>query len=355
MNASLSSPRLYLPVLALVAFAAGAVWFSPFYLNMAILFLLFAIWGHAWNIIGGYGNSLSLGHAAFVTLGAYIPTLLLKNFGLTPLVGVFAGMAAAIVLAAFVGWVTFRLKGAYFAIGTLAIITLIHYLVLHFRDLTGGSQGLSVPFRGNDPLYLQFSSNLGYFYILLAMALVITWVMYRFDRSQFGYHLRAAGQDELAARSIGIDTKRVKLKGFMLSAAITAAAATVYAQFIYHLSPMYVVHLQLSVLILLPVVIGGSGTVWGPVLGAALLVPVEQLAQRELGGSYAGAQLILYGLVVIIIMRYRPDGIIGPLSKVYECVVAHLPGGGGGTSTGSDGAPLPPAGDGAVADTKNSV
>ncbi len=332
----LTSPRFYVPAIALLLFAVGPVWYTPFYLNMAILFLLFTVWGHAWNIIGGYGNSLSLGHAAFVALGAYVPTLLLLEYELTPLLGVFPGVLAAIVVAAFVGWITFRLKGAYFAIGTLAIITLMHYLVLHFRDLTGGSQGLSVPYRGNDPLYLQFSNNLGYFYILLVMAVAITFVMHRFDRSQFGYHLRAAGQDELAARSIGIDTKRVKLWGFMLSAAITAAAATVYAQFIYHLAPLYVVHLQLSILILLPVVIGGSGTVWGPVVGAALLVPVEQLAQRELGGTYAGAQLILYGLVVIIVVLYRPAGIVGPLGRVYDRALAYLPG--GGTPGPEDGA-----------------
>lgn len=329
MRMSVTSPRFYVPTLALAIFAITPLWYTPFYLNMAILFLLFAIWGHAWNIIGGYGNSLSLGHAAFVALGAYVPTILLRDFELTPLIGVFAGVVAAMAVAAFVGWITFRLKGAYFAIGTLAIITLMHYLVLHFRSLTGGSQGLSVPYRGHDPLYLQFSNNLAYFYILLGMAIIVTWIMHRFDRSQFGYHLRAAGQDELAARSIGIDTKKIKLKGFMLSAAITAVAATVYAQFIYHLAPLYVVHIQLSILILLPVVIGGSGTVWGPIVGAALLVVVEQLAQRELGGTYAGAQLILYGLVVILVVRYRPDGIVEPLGRLYDRIIARLPGGKG--------------------------
>ena len=334
MTVSLTSPRVYVPALALAVFAIAPLWFTPFYLNMAILFLIFAIWGHAWNIIGGYGNSLSLGHAAFVALGSYVPVLLLKYYELTPLVGVFAGVAAAVAVAALVGWITFRLRGAYFAIGTLAIITLMHYLVLHFRGITGGSQGLSVPFRGNDPLFLQFSSNLWYFYILLGLGVVVTWIMHRFDRSQFGYHLRAAGQDELAARSIGIDTRKVKLKGFMLSAAITAVAATVYAQFVYHLSPLYVVHIQLSILILLPVVIGGPATVWGPVLGAALLVPVEQIAQRELGGTFGGAQLIIYGLVVILVMRYRPEGIIGPLARVYHWLLARLPGGNGGPPPG---------------------
>jgi branched-chain amino acid transport system permease protein len=137
----------------------------------------------------------------FYCLGL-MPTLLLRQYELSPLIGVFAGMAAAVVLAAFVGWVTFRLKGAYFAIGTLAIITLMHYLVLHFRDLTGGSQGLSVPFRGHDPLYLQFSSNLGYFYILLVMAVVITWIMHRFDRSQFGWWFRCVANGCAGKRNL---------------------------------------------------------------------------------------------------------------------------------------------------------
>lgn len=327
MTMAVSSPRTYVPLLLLMALVLSPIWFTPFYLNMAILFLLFAIWGHAWNIIGGYGNSLSLGHAAFVALGAYVPTLLLRAYDLTPLIGMFPGMAAAVALAAFVGWVTFRLKGAYFAIATLAIMALMHYMTLHFRSVTGGAQGVSVPYRGSDPLYLQFTNNLYYYYILLAMALLVTWIVWRFDRSQFGYHLRAAGQDEVAARSIGIDTRKVKLWAFMLSAAITAAAATVYAQFIYHLDPFYVVHVRLAILILLPAVIGGPATVWGPVVGAALLVPVEQIAQRELGGTYAGAQLILYGLVVIVILRYRPDGLVGMLQPIYEALLQRLPGG----------------------------
>jgi branched-chain amino acid transport system permease protein len=222
--------------------------------------------------------------------------------------------------------VTFRLKGAYFAIATLAIITLLHYMTLHFRGVTGGAQGITVPYRGHDPLFLQFETNHYYYYILLAMAVLVTWIMHRFDRSQFGFHLRAAGQDEVAAQALGIDTRKVKLWGFMLSAAITAVAATIYTQFIYHIDPFYIVHIQLSILILLPAVIGGPATVWGPVVGAALLVPVEQFAQRELGGTYAGAQLILYGVVVILVLRYRPDGIIGTISWLYGGLIKRLPG-----------------------------
>jgi branched-chain amino acid transport system permease protein len=323
-----TSPRTYVPVVVLAIFAASPLWLGSFYLNMAILFLLFAIWGHAWNIIGGYGNSLSLGHAAFVALGAYVPALLLRAFELTPLVGMVFGMLAAMGVAAFVGWVTFRLKGAYFAIATLAIITVMHYATLHFRGLTGGAQGITVPFRGHDPLFLQFQGNAAYFYILLVLALAVTAIMHRFAHSQFGFHLRAAGLDEPAAQSIGIETRKVKLWAFVLSAAITAAAATIYTQFIYHIDPFYVVHVQLSILILLPVVIGGPATVWGPVAGAALLVPLEQLAQRELGGTYAGAQLILYGVVVILVLRYLPEGILGFLARAYDRCLAVLPGGG---------------------------
>lgn len=323
----LTSPRLYVPLLALVVMVLLPGWMTAFYLNMAILFLLFAIWGHAWNIIGGYGNSLSLGHAAFVAMGAYTPTLLLINFGISPLIGVWAGVVLAMALAAFVGWATLRLRGAYFAIATLAIITVLHYLVLHFRGITMGAQGLSVPFRGHDPLYLQFDSNVWFYYILLVLAVLVTYVMHRLERSQFGYHLRAAGQDETAARAIGIDTARTKLWAFLLSAAITAVAATIYTQFVYLIDPFYTVHVQFSILILLPAVVGGLGTVWGPVAGAALLVPIEQFSQRHLGGTYAGAQLILYGLAVILVLRFRPQGIIGWLAAGYERLLRVLPGG----------------------------
>lgn len=324
---ALATPRVYVPLLILALFLVAPRWMTPFYLNMAILFLLFAVWGHAWNIIGGYANSLSLGHSAFVAMGAYAPVLLLRNYEITPIIGVWLGVLLSMGLAVLVGWATFRLRGAYFAIATLAMISLLHYLVLHFRGLTGGAQGITVPFRGHDPLYLQFDSNVYYYYILLVLAVLVTWIMQVFERSRLGYHVRATGQDETAAQAIGIDTRAAKMQAFLLSAAITAFGGTIYAMFVYHIDPFYVVHVQFSILIVLPAVVGGLGTVWGPVIGAAILVPVEQLAQRELGGTYAGAQLILYGLVVILILRYRPEGAIHWLARPYTRFLRALPGG----------------------------
>lgn len=327
MMRSLTFPKVYVPVLVLLALLLLPFWTSPSQLNIAVLTLLFIVLAQAWNIIGGYGNSLSLGHAAFFAMGAYGSTLLFVRYELTPLIGLWVGIFLALVLAALVGWATLRLRGAYFAIATLAIVVLMHLLILTFRGLTGGAQGVRLPYRGPDPLYLQFSGDLPYYYIMLFFAGLATYLIYRLERSQLGYHLRATGQDEVAAQSIGINTPWVKLKALFLSAAITALGGTLYIQYIYLIDPFYVVSVEFSLLIAIPAVIGGMSTVWGPVVGAALLIPIDQYTQNWLGGTYAGAQLIVYGLILLLIVRYRPDGIIGWVESAYEWLLRRLPGG----------------------------
>jgi branched-chain amino acid transport system permease protein len=324
---SLILPKVYVPLFVLLVLLLLPSWASRAQLNIAVLVLLFIVLAQAWNIIGGYGNSLSLGHAAFFSMGAYGSTLLFVQYGLTPLIGLWIGILLAIILAALVGWATLRLRGAYFAIATLAVVVLMQLLVLTFRDFTGGAQGVRLPFRGADPLYLQFMGDSPYYYIMLFFAGLATYLIYRLERSQLGYHLRATGQDEIAAQAIGINTPWVKLRALFLSAAITALGGTLYVQYIYLIDPFYVVSVQFSILIAIPAIIGGVSTVWGPVVGAVLLIPIDQYTQKWLGGTQAGAQLIVYGLILLLVIRYRPSGIIEWVERGYAWLLRRLPGG----------------------------
>jgi branched-chain amino acid transport system permease protein len=324
---SLILPKVYVPLLVLVALLLMPSWASRTQLNIAVLVLLFVILAQAWNIIGGYGNSLSLGHAAFFAMGAYGSTLLLVRYDVTPLIGLWLGVLLALMLAALVGWATLRLRGAYFAIATLAVVVLMQLLVLTFRDFTGGAQGVRIPFLGVDPLYLQFVGDAPYYYIVLFFAGLATYLIYRLEHSQLGYRLRATGQDETAAQAIGINTPWVKLKALFLSAAITALGGTLYVQYVYLIDPFYVVSVQFSILIAIPAILGGVSTVWGPVAGAVLLIPIDQYTQRLLGGTQAGAQLIVYGLILLLVIRYRPNGIIEWVERGYKWLLRRLPGG----------------------------
>jgi branched-chain amino acid transport system permease protein len=333
------------PGLALVGGLAGLVLLlvllplvaTSFQITIATTVYLFIVLGHAWNIIGGYGNRLSLGHAAFFAVGAYTSTIILIRWDVPPPIGILAAMAVSCVLAVAVGFATLRLEGAYFAIATLAIVVLVELLILQFDGLTEGARGLVVPFRGHDPLYLQFGTSTPFYYIFLVAAVLTVWLMHRFEGSRLGYRLRAAGQDENAARSVGIDTPRVRLRALMISAAVTAAAGTLYAQYVYVLDPVYLASVDLSVLIAVVPVVGGVSTVWGPVVAAAVLVPIEQYFRALLPSTYAGAQLMLYGVILIFVLRYRPDGLWGMVTSArHRFTQGRAQNDGAGVAEGTD-------------------
>jgi branched-chain amino acid transport system permease protein len=290
---------------------------SSFAVDILIRILLFAFIGSAWNLMGGYAKQLSLGHVAFFGLGAYTSTLLQIDFGISPWIGMVAGGIVGMLASLPIGWLCFRLRGPYFTIATIATAQVLMLIFLKFRNFAWGAEGTTIPNLGHAPLMMQFESKAAYYYIalgLLALALAITaWI----ERARVGYYLVAIGEDQDAAEAVGVDAARVKREIYMISAFLTALAGTFYTQFIYFIDPQTAFNFSVSIEAALVSIVGGIGTLWGPVIGTVLLETTSALLQSWLGNSIGGVQLTVYSLILMAVILWRPTGIMGYLSEVY--------------------------------------
>jgi branched-chain amino acid transport system permease protein len=309
-------PRSSLAVLAVVAVLAVAVTFvvkDKFYLHVLIMMLFYAAISSAWNIVGGFAGQLSLGHAAFFGIGAYTSTLLFINLGVSPWIGMLAGGVLATVVAGAIGWPSFRLRGPFFTLVTIAFAEVLRILTLYAHDFTKGSIGISVPFRpavGNF-IFRQLSA---YVYVAVGFLLLTVVVSLWVENSRLGYYLAALREDEDAAQALGIVTARYKLVAVLISAFLTALGGTFYAQYIFYIEPFQTFSLDFSVLLAMMAIIGGVGTVWGPVAGAFLITPLQEVLQAKLGGELHGLHLVVYGAALIAVVILLPQGIVPSLA-----------------------------------------
>jgi branched-chain amino acid transport system permease protein len=297
--------------LALIMLALPQVVTSSFALDILIRILLFSFIGVAWNLMGGYAKQLSLGHAAYFGLGAYTSTLLQIDFDISPWIGMIAGGVVAALASLPIGWLCFRLRGPYFTIATIATAQALMLIFLKFRDFAWGAEGTTIPNLGSAPLMLQFEDKASYYYValgLLALGLLVTWLI---ERSFIGYYLVAIGEDEDAAEAIGVDAPRIKRDIYMISAFLTALAGTFYVQYIYFIDPATAFNFNISIEAALVSIVGGIGTLWGPVIGTVLLETTSALLQSWLGSSTGGVQLTVYSLILMAVILWRPTGLIG--------------------------------------------
>jgi branched-chain amino acid transport system permease protein len=293
---------------------------SAFAVDIYIRILLFAFIGVAWNLMGGYAKQLSLGHAAYFGLGAYTSTILQIDFNVSPWIGMLAGGGVAMLASLPIGAVCFRLRGPYFAIATIASAQVLMLLFLKFRDFAWGAEGTTLPNLGNAPLMMQFEAKAPYYYIalgLLALGLVIT---HRIERSWMGYYLVAVGEDEDAAEAIGVNATRIKRNIYLISAFLTALAGTFYIQYLYFIDPPTAFSFNVSVEAALVSIVGGIGTLWGPVVGTILLEATSAMLQSWLGSGHGGVQLTVYSLILIAVILWRPAGLLGVLTDAYARV-----------------------------------
>jgi branched-chain amino acid transport system permease protein len=262
-------------------------------LNVFLLIFLFGYLAQSWNILGGFAGQLSLGHAAFFGIGAYTSTLLFTELGISPWIGMVAGMATSGLFGLFIGFVSFhyRLAGPFFTLATIAFAELTRLTALHLK-MTGGSMGILIPLQGDNFWQFQFSDKAPYYYIALVMLAAVTALIWWISRSQLGYYFHAVRQDEDAAEAIGIDTRRCKLIAVTLSAALTGAGGTFYAQYTQYIVPDDILSVGLSVEIILRAIIGGSTTVFGPVIGSFILTPVAEATRVLFSGAGSGAAVV---------------------------------------------------------------
>jgi branched-chain amino acid transport system permease protein len=315
------SGALWVGALALTMLALPLLVKNTFAIDILIRVLLFAFIGVAWNLMGGYAKQLSLGHAAYFGLGAYTSTILLVRYGVSPWIGILAGGVVAMAASLPIGAICFRLRGPYFAIATIATAQVLMLLFLKFRDFAWGAEGTTIPFLGNAPLMMQFSGKAGYYYLALALLALGLLLTYSIERSWMGYYLKAVGEDEDAAEAVGVNAPRIKRDIYLISAFLTAMAGTFYVQYIYFIDPNTAFSFNVSVEAALVSIVGGIGTLWGPVLGTALLEPTSALLQSWLGSSHGGVQLTVYATILIAVILWRPAGLLGVLIAGYERVV----------------------------------
>jgi branched-chain amino acid transport system permease protein len=316
---------LWVSLLAIVALVLPLVVTSRFAIDIFIRILLFAFIGVAWNLMGGYAKQLSLGHAAYFGLGAYTSTILEIKFGVSPWIGMFAGGVVAMLASLPIGALCFRLRGPYFAIATIATAQVFMLLFLKFRDFAWGAEGTTIPNLGSDPLMMQFDAKVAYYYIALALLAAGLAITHRIERSWMGYYLVAIGEDEDAAEAIGVNVLKIKRDVYLISAFLTALAGTFYIQYIYFIDPNTAFSFNISVEAALVSIVGGVGTLWGPVIGTALLEGTSALLQSWLGSSLGGVQLTVYSLILIAVILWRPTGLLGVLTDTYARIVHTKP------------------------------
>ncbi|MGA9010188.1 MAG: branched-chain amino acid ABC transporter permease [Xanthobacteraceae bacterium] len=316
---------LWFGLLAALAVVLPLVVTSRFAIDILIRVLLFAFIGVAWNLMGGYAKQLSLGHAAYFGLGAYTSTILEIKFGISPWIGMFVGGVVAMLASLPIGALCFRLRGPYFAIATIATAQVLMLLFLKFRDFAWGAEGTTIPNLGSDPLMMQFDAKAAYYYIALALLVAGLVITHRIERSWMGYYLVAIGEDEDAAEAIGVNVPKIKRDIYLISAFLTALAGTFYIQYIYFIDPNTAFSFNISVEAALVSIVGGIGTLWGPVIGTALLEGTSALLQSWLGSSLAGVQLTVYSLILIVVILWRPTGLLGVLTETCARIVHAKP------------------------------
>jgi branched-chain amino acid transport system permease protein len=310
------SPRGLALLVALLAALVAAPWFANDYLlTVLIIILYFAYTGQAWNVMMGFAGQLSLGHAIYVGLGAYTTAALYVHFGIGPWLALPAAIAIAIGCGAIIGFLAFRfgVGGVYFAILTIAFAEFARIGFDHFKWV-GGSSGFFLPvanYARNDLWNLRGNPTM-FYYVMLAVTVAAFVLCHVLLRSRVGYYWQAIREDEEAARSLGINTFRYKMIAVVISAGMTAIAGVFFAFYYNNLFPEQVFHISRSIELILGPIIGGIGTLFGPIIGAFLLTGLSELMQELLnafGFDAPGAKQVFYGSCLLLVMMMLPDGV----------------------------------------------
>lgn len=300
------------------AVAAPFVFRGSYAVTLLINIALAAYLGQCWNLMSGYAGQFSFGHAAFYGIGAYTSSLLCVDFGLNPYFGTVAGMIVAALFGLFVGSLSFRyrIRGNFFALVTLAFAEILRVL-FHNTASLGGASGVLVPYTGKSAAF-SFSDKKIYYFIIFGALAAICFFLARLRRTKTGLCFAAVREDEEAADSLGINVRRYKLLAIALSAGLTAFAGSFYAQYNCFIDPSVVFASTVSVDAIAPCIVGGVGTVAGPLLGALFLTPLREIADMISAKlpHGAGVNMLIYGAILVIFIIFCPDGICGLVRRV---------------------------------------
>lgn len=339
-GASLVKALIALPLLGML-FLFPQVVDSPYALHIMILIFLSTIMGESWNILGGYTGQYSVGHAAYFGAGAYTTMMLMQFRHVPPWQGMWVGMAVAVVVALIIGSICFRLRGPYFVLASIAVAEIIRLCAMNLKNITSGAEGILAteipPFTIGGAVATDFLSKTPFYYIGLVLAILTVMVTYLVEHSKLGYCFQAIREDQDAAHSLGINLSFYKNAALVISAIFTSLAGSFYAVYIGFIDPPTVLSLDMSVQIVLICIIGGIGTIYGPMAGALLLVPLSEALRSNiiaqglftsgvvseesgvgifLKENLAHAHVLIYGVLVVIVILFMPDGVLGFMKKM---------------------------------------
>ena len=309
---------------------------STYALHIMILIFINVIIGSGWNIIGGYTGQYSVGHAAYFGAGAYATMMLMQFRQVPPWYGIWLGIIAALVVALIIGSICFRLRGPYFVLASIAVAEILRVSALNLKDITNGAEGILAteipPLKLGDTVITDFLSKVPFYYTgltLTLLAILATWLV---QKSKLGYYFQAIREDQDAAHSLGISMTIYKNAALLISAFFTSMAGSLYAVYVGFIDPTTVLSLELSVSIVLICIIGGIGTIFGPVIGALVLVPLSEAlrsnmigemltksglvsAESKIGAflteNLSHAHVLIYGILVVIVILFMPEGVLG--------------------------------------------
>jgi branched-chain amino acid transport system permease protein len=284
-------------------------------LNLFIFMMIITLTAQGWNLLGGYGGLSSFGHAAFFGTGAYAMTVLQTSFGINAWIALVCGVLLGALVGAFIGFLSFRagLKGSYFALITLAFAEVLRILANSW-DFTGGAAGMMIKLQ-NGFAYLQFSDRRYFFLILIAFVAAALFLSRWIERSAFGAYLIALRENDQAAQALGVDIFRVKVQAITLSAGLTALAGCLYAQNFLFIDANVAYGSWISIEALFAAIVGGAGTLIGPLIGAVLLLGLGEVT-KSFSGGIAGLDLVVFGIILVLCVAFAPNGIRGFLANL---------------------------------------
>jgi branched-chain amino acid transport system permease protein len=312
MRMSPRALRLFLLLALLAVLLALPIWLErkPFELRLLTVIFLYALLGQGWNVLGGYAGQTSIGHGVFFGLAAYTSTLLSLHLGVNPWLGLPVAIAVASFAGVLLGLACFRLRGHYFVIATLVVAEAVFQLFTAWTAV-GSAMGLELPIARDSLWAFQFHRDRRpYYYIALAMLVAGTAIVWWLQRARTGYVLQAIRDDQEAVRSLGLSPLRFKLIAMAISAGMVGAGGVFYAQYVLFVDPFSVLPLHLSVIIALIPILGGTGTVAGPIVGAAILMPIAEYSRVWFSGTGRNVDLLIYGFLIMVIAVHRPAGLM---------------------------------------------
>lgn len=312
-NKSFIIPLLAIPVLCIIP-----LFIDNYILTVLTTIMITALLGQSWNIMSGYAGQFSFGHAAFFGIGAYTTVVLYVQYNVSPWIGMLVGMILAAIVGIIIGYLSFhcKIKGDYFALATLAFAEIIRLFVYNSQDtVLNGPSGIFVTFiKGGSARAFQFASWKPYFYIIFTFVIIVTIFIWRLKKMRFGLQLIAIRENEDAANALGVNVLKYKLSAIAISAMIAGLTGAFYAQYYLYIDPSSVFGSAISIQAIIPCIIGGSGTPLGPILGAFLIVPIQEVT-NSLFSNISGMNMIVYGILIVLFIMFCPNGIIGLFNK----------------------------------------